>query len=750
MHRGGAAAATRIRVARLRYVSNAELGFDYLRDQLALDESELVLPKRADGGIEGLFWWCLVDEADSILIDEARTPLIISETTDPPRGKYAVSKDLAEAVLTNGVHYDVDEKSKAVTLTEAGYAEAARTLGADLFDAKDPWAPFVLAALKAKELLVKDRDYMVDGGAVRLVDAFSGRILEGRRYADGLQQAVEAKEGLAASNQTRPSAIVTFQALFRTVPVRLAGMTGTAASDAQELRDVYGLEVVPIPTALPIARKDYDDAVYGTVDAKERAAAAEVARQAAAGRPVLVGTTSVDASDAFVQRLTRDYGLDAEVLSARPDAAKREAAVVAQAGRKGAVTVATNMAGRGTDIKLGGSASDLARLYVEAALTGDDARAALLDVKAARDEMKAELVVSAAAEEKIALAKAACADLVGDDEAGVAELVALAADGRAVSRANAVTTTRDALDAVRADLAPTLDRERADVTSLGGLYVLGTERHESVRIDDQLRGRSGRQGDAGASRFFVSVRDPMFLTFGGERIAGLMKNLRVGDDLPVEAKAITEALTKIQKKVEEVNAEQRTNVLKFDDVQDGQRRALYATRRILLEADDASAASTFAAWTAEAVAATARSVDRDATPGDDVAAMLDTRLGQFFGPAAPLLDADARTKLDDVDALAEAPTVRAAADAILAGVGKNRPARPAAQSFTKIALIRLDALWADHLLNMNYLKESVQLRSLEQVDPFQEFQREGFELFMALQTKIKADAVYSMVQMARS
>ena len=329
------------------YVSNAELGFDYLRDQLALEEAELVMPSRPGASaVEELFYWCLVDEADSILIDEARTPLIISETTAAPKAKYDVARDLADGVLQKGRHYDVDEKGMSVILTEAGYGECERTLGKSMFDPKDPWAPFVLGALRAKELLLRDRDYLVDGaGAVKLVDAFSGRVLEGRRYADGLQQSIEAKEGLVCSDQTRPTAQVTFQALFRTLSSRLAGMTGTALSDGKELGDVYKLCVVPIPTALPIARKDYDDAVYRTVDAKERAAAAEVVRAHKDGRPVLVGTTSVEQSDAFVERLLRDYGLAASKLSARPDAAARESAVVAQAGRLGAVTVATNGAG---------------------------------------------------------------------------------------------------------------------------------------------------------------------------------------------------------------------------------------------------------------------------------------------------------------------------------------------------------------------------------------------------------------------
>ena len=736
------------------YVSNAELGFDYLRDQLALEEAELVMPSRPGASaVEELFYWCLVDEADSILIDEARTPLIISETTAAPKAKYDVARDLADGVLQKGRHYDVDEKGMSVILTEAGYGECERTLGTSMFDPKDPWAPFVLGALRAKELLLRDRDYLVDGaGAVKLVDAFSGRVLEGRRYADGLQQSIEAKEGLVCSDQTRPTAQVTFQALFRTLSSRLAGMTGTALSDGKELGDVYKLTVVPIPTALPIARKDYDDAVYRTVDAKERAAAAEVVRAHKDGRPVLVGTTSVEQSDAFVERLLRDYGLAASKLSARPDAAARESAVVAQAGRLGAVTVATNMAGRGTDIKLGGSASDLAKLVAESRLLDED-YAALLEV-GARDD--SAIAVGADARAALEAAAAAAADAVGGaanlDRDAALQLLALAAEGRAIaSKSPAVAALRKALAALEADLGAVLDAERADVVRAGGLYVVGTERHESVRIDNQLRGRSGRQGDAGASRFFVSVDDPMFKTFGGDQIAKLMETFRVGDDLPLEAKSVTENLGKIQAKVEAYNADLRVNVLKFDDVLDGQRRALYATRRRLLldGADDAAANAR--EWAADALLAIARSVDRDAGADGDVDALLAARLDAFFGPGALRLDADALAVLGEGEAtkVAALPAVAACVDGLLDAVAEKRPARPPTESFTKLALIRLDKLWADHLLNMNYLKESVQLRTLQQTDPFQEYQREGFELFTALQTKIKADTIYSLLQIAK-
>ncbi|KAH8084431.1 ATPase-coupled protein transmembrane transporter [Aureococcus anophagefferens] len=657
------------------------LGFDYLRDQLALEEAELVMPSRPGASaVEELFYWCLVDEADSILIDEARTPLIISETTAAPKAKYDVARDLADGVLQKGRHYDVDEKGMSVILTEAGYGECERTLGTSMFDPKDPWAPFVLGALRAKELLLRDRDYLVDGaGAVKLVDAFSGRVLEGRRYADGLQQSIEAKEGLVCSDQTRPTAQVTFQALFRTLSSRLAGMTGTALSDGKELGDVYKLTVVPIPTALPIARKDYDDAVYRTVDAKERAAAAEVVRAHKDGRPVLVGTTSVEQSDAFVERLLRDYGLAASKLSARPDAAARESAVIAQAGRLGAVTVATNMAGRGTDIKLGGSASDLAKLVAESRL-------------------------------------------LDEDYAALLELLALAAEGRAIASKSPRSPAPKAL-AARGGPRRALDAERAAVVRAGGLYVVGTERHESVRIDNQLRGRSGRQGDAGASRFFVSVDDPMFKTFGGDQIAKLMETFRVGDDLPLEAKSVTENLGKIQAK----------------------RRALRDAAAPALDgADDAAANAR--EWAADAPRH--REIRRPRRRRRRRRRTLAGAPRRFFGPGALRLDADALAALGEGEAtkVAALPAVAACVDGLLDAVAEKRPARPPTESFTKLALIRLDKLWADHLLNMNYLQESVQLRTLQQTDPFQG--TSAGPAFSA-QTKIKADTIYSLLQIAK-
>lgn len=675
----------------ITYASNAEVGFDYLRDHLAYTEDEVVQPKK--------FGYCLVDEADSILIDEARTPLIISEKTKAAAQKYELAKELVEGVLVANTHYTVDLKGQSVLMTDKGYAECSATLGVDdLANPADPWAPFILNALRAKELLLKDRDYLLRDGEVAILDTFSGRVLEGRRWSDGLQQAVEVKEGFPASDQTRPSALVTFQGLFGDISETLAGMTGTAMTDAEELRDVYNLIAVPIPTALPVARNDYDDAVYQTEEAKWRAAASEVARANSKGRPVLVGTTSLEASEDLVQRL-KEFGIDAVALNARPDVAKYEATVVANAGRAGAVTVATNMAGRGTDIVLGGDPKFLAQRALEAALLGE------------KPEVAEEIVSSAVADAREKIGR----DLTPDD---AAQLAALASEKK-----GGLQKLRSAARSLREHYTEELAEERARVLELGGLYVIGTERHESRRIDRQLRGRAGRQGDPGTSRFFVSVDDRMFRIFGGDSIKRLMRTFRVGEDLPIEAKTVTEALTKVQVQVEERNTEMRSQQRKFDQVLDDQRRNVYAKRQILLFAADAELEALCAEWTGESAQAVVDSVTRD--DGDDD--MLQQRLSQFFND-----NLDSPSNIDMGD--------------ILARVEKARPARSGAKSFAAIALLRLDQLWATHLTNMRDLKDSIQFRAYESVDPFFAYQKEALQLFQAFNKKLQTDTTYSLFQ----
>lgn len=731
----------------ITYVSNSELGFDYLRDNLAFSSEEVVLREQ--------FGFALIDEADSILIDDAKTPLVVSEQVVAPTEKYAIAKELVDGVLRETVHYDVDLKKSAVTLTEIGYKECLATLGVtDLADPQTPWAPYISNALRAKALLEKDRDYVIrEGGEVAIVDAFSGRILEGRRWSDGLQQAVEAKENLPASNLTRPAATVTFQALFgggnrRRLCDVLSGMTGTASTDADEFESVYNLVVAPVPTALPVARKDYEDAVYATVEAKWRAAAAEVARAHKTGRPVLVGTSSIEDSEDFAKRLAENYGIFARTLNARPDAAKAEGAVVAGAGRLGAITVATNMAGRGTDIVLGGDAKFIVKSYLENKLAGGDDDEFDLPVD---DEIKLELDEAAKEALELLLSDGDEKKLSSDEAAQVAAAAVESSKGAA-----ALSRLRSASRAARTSVAESLAEEREKVLELGGLYVIGTQRHESRRVDRQLRGRSGRQGDPGASRFFVSVEDDIFKRFGGDKIKSLMRTLRVGEDLPVEAKAVTEALARIQEQVEKYNGELRSTTLTFDEVLDVQRRQIYSWRSRILAKRNVRAMCK--AWTATTAASVVASVKRDKGDAD----MLRARFGQIFVassqaylPDANLVDLIKAPDFlggDDDDEEEEAVDQTLClfgldVDATCERIEKIRSAGPATDAFAALAILQIDKLWADHLTNINDLKESIQFRAYAGTQPTDEFQQDAFVLYRKLRAKIKTDTTYSFFQL---
>ncbi|CAI0470096.1 unnamed protein product [Linum tenue] len=451
----------------ITYVTNSELGFDYLRDNLATSVEELVLRR---------FNYCIIDEVDSILIDEARTPLIISGPAEKPSDRYYKAAKIA-TVFERDIHYTVDEKQKNVLLTEQGYEDAEEILDLkDLYDPREQWALYILNAIKAKELFLRDVNYIVRGKEVLIVDEFTGRVMQGRRWSDGLHQAVEAKEALPIQNETITLASISYQNFFLQFP-KLCGMTGTAATESTEFESIYKLKVTIVPTNKSMIRKDDSDVVFRATVGKWRAVVVEISRMYKTGRPVLVGTTSVEQSDGLSGQL-QEAGIPHEVLNAKPENVEREAEIVAQSGRLGAVTIATNMAGRGTDIILGGN-----------------------------------------------------------------------------------------------------------VISAGGLHVVGTERHESRRIDNQLRGRSGRQGDPGSSRFFLSLEDNIFRIFGGDRIQGLMKAFRV-EDLPIESQMLTKALDEAQRKVENYFFDIRKQLFEYDEVLNSQRDRVYSERRRALESDN--------------------------------------------------------------------------------------------------------------------------------------------------------------------
>ncbi|GAB4816599.1 hypothetical protein N2152v2_003645, partial [Parachlorella kessleri] len=576
--------------ADVTYVTNSELGFDYLRDNLAQDKSDLVLRG---------FNFCVIDEVDSILIDEARTPLIISGTSDKPSDKYYKAAKIA-AALGRGVHYTVDEKQRNVLLTEEGYEAAEDVLQVpDLYDPREQWASYLINAIKAKELFLKDTSYIIRNGEVIIVDEFTGRTMPGRRWSDGLHQAVEAKEGLKIQNESVTLASISYQNFFRGYP-KLAGMTGTAATEAAEFNNIYNLAVAVVPTNRAVSRTDNPDVVFKSETGKWRAVVTEVKRMHEAGRPVLVGTTSVEKSEQLAAMLD-EAGVPYQVLNAKPENVERESEIVAQSGRRGAVTIATNMAGRGTDILLGGNPEFMARLKLRELLMPrvvsqvdmDGGEGVTVVRKGAKPKSWAVSPALFPCEPSPTAARL-CEEAVGAavEAWGQRQLAELEAEDRlavacekAPTKDAVIEKLRRAFLQLESDYKAVTRREKEEVVGLGGLHVVGTERHESRRIDNQLRGRSGRQGDPGSTRFFLSLEDNLFRIFGGDRIKGMMTAFRI-EDLPIESQMLTNALDEAQRKVESYFFDIRKQLFEYDQVLNTQRDKIYAERRRALEAAD--------------------------------------------------------------------------------------------------------------------------------------------------------------------
>ena len=659
--------------ADLTYGTNNEFGFDYLRDNMRFTLDELV---------QGQLNYAIVDEVDSILIDEARTPLIISgpaeESTDLypkidriiPKLKRAatiVEGKLSEIEMEKEGDYIVDEKSKAVSLTEQGIASCERLLNVDnLYDPRNIDAlHHVQQALRAHALFRRDVDYMLKDGEVIIVDEFTGRLMPGRRWSDGLHQAVEAKEGVRIERENQTLATITFQNYFRMYG-KLAGMTGTAETEAEEFAKIYKLDVTVVPTNRSLVRVNLSDVVYKSEREKFDAVTKDIIERSGKGQPVLVGTVSIEKSERLSSLLKR-RGVKHEVLNAKYH--EREAEIVAQAGRAGAVTIATNMAGRGTDILLGGNPDFLSKEIL---------RKRGLDPATAPD------------------------------------------DARATSLAEARKITGP---------------EHEHVVALGGLHIVGTERHESRRVDNQLRGRSGRQGDPGSSRFYLSLEDDLLRIFGSQRIQKIMERLGMEEGEPIEHKLVTRAIATAQKRVETHNFEIRKHLLEYDDVMNKQREIIYGMRRQILEGE--SQAETIEEWIEE-VAATviAPYVSSEAHPEDwDLAALVEGVYQQFgFRLPAPTVD--------------DAPT-RGALDEIVVTAVRARYTEREQELGAELLrvlerhemLIVIDQQWKDHLLSIDHLKEGIGLRGYGQRDPLSEYKREAFDLFQAMVERVKASVV---------
>ncbi|WP_377643860.1 preprotein translocase subunit SecA [Oryzobacter terrae] len=655
----------------ITYGTNNEFGFDYLRDNMAWSTAELVQREHH---------FAIVDEVDSILIDEARTPLIISGPADQPTKWYQefarMVQRLERGELESGEgDYEVDEKKRTVGVLERGIDKVEDHLGIEnLYEsANTPLIGYLNNAIKAKELFQRDKDYVVLNGEVLIVDEHTGRMLAGRRYNEGMHQAIEAKEGVEIQNENQTLATITLQNFFRMYD-KLSGMTGTAMTEAAELNSIYKLGVVPIPTNRSMIRIDQADLVYRTEEAKYKAVVDDIVERHEKGQPVLVGTVSVEKSEYLSDQLRR-RGVPHEVLNAKHH--EREAAIVADAGRKGGVTVATNMAGRGTDIMLGGNPEF--RAVADLKARGLDSHETPEEYEAAWDE---------------------------------------------------------ALAAAEADVAA----EHEEVTELGGLYVLGTERHESRRIDNQLRGRSGRQGDPGESRFYLSLEDHLMRLFNAGLVDRVMTTAKLEDDQPIESKLVSRSIQSAQAQVEAQNFEIRKNVLKYDDVLNRQRTVIYDERRRVLEGEDlheqlrffvndviegyvdAETAEGFPEdWNLERLWGALRAIYPVSITPDQVESAAGGRTGLTADKLKEELLSDAHHAYDERE--------RALGEDVMREVER------------RVMLSVLDRKWREHLYEMDYLQEGIGLRAMAQRDPLVEYQREGFALWNTMNEAVKEESV---------
>ena len=637
----------------ITYGTNNEFGFDYLRDNMAQNKEQLT---------QGELFYAVVDEVDSILVDEARTPLIISGVVEESTKWYQQFSKIVKS-MKQDIHYEIDESKKQIHPTEEGIEFVESRLGiSNMYENTETnFIHYLTASLRANAVYLKDVDYIVSEGQIKIVDEFTGRILEGRRYSDGLHQAIEAKENVRIQDENQTLASITYQNYFRMYE-NLSGMTGTAKTEEEELIQIYNLEVLEIPTNLPIARVDNQDAVYKTNNAKIEAAIEDIKERNDKGQPILVGTVSVESSEEISKSLT-NKGIKHSVLNAKNH--EEEASIIAQAGRLKAVTVATNMAGRGVDIKLGGNTEHMA-------------------LHAAKNENKL------------------------DDSQYIKEQI-------------------EQNEKITSD-------EKKEVLNLGGLYVIGTERHESRRIDNQLRGRSGRQGDPGESRFYISLEDDLMRRFQGERIQSIMDKLKLPDNERIEQNMVTKSIERAQAQVESLNFEIRKNVLKFDQVLNQQREVIYKWRRRLLKSDDIT--DLIYEWLDDVNEVLHNNIEnhkRNYENLDHFESLVHEELNLLLNESNKLAILN-NTKLNEELEISS-----------LINKLFDQNAQSNNEDFWNIARLSslsfIDQLWKNHLSEMDYLRSGIGLRAMGQRDPLVEYQKEGYDLFEELIYNVKLSVV---------
>ena len=672
--------------ADITYGTNNEFGFDYLRDNMA---------QRVEDMVQRGHNFVIVDEVDSILIDEARTPLIISGPATGDVNRWYTEFARIARLLDRDVDYEVDEKKKTIGVLEPGIDKVEDQLGVEnLYEAANtPLIGFLNNSIRAKELFHRDKDYIVDGGEVLIVDEHTGRVLPGRRYNEGMHQAIEAKEGVQIKAENQTLATITLQNYFRLYPEgSRAGMTGTAETEAAEFSSTYKIGVIPIPTNKPMIRKDQSDLVYPTLTGKLNAIIDDIEQRHSDGQPVLVGTASVESSE-LVSRLLRERHIPHQVLNAKQHA--REAQVVAMAGRKGAVTVATNMAGRGTDIMLGGNSEFIA----QASLASQG-----LDPKENAEEY------------------------------------------------------REAWPQALVEAEAAVEAEHDEVVELGGLYVLGTERHESRRIDNQLRGRAGRQGDPGESRFYLSMQDDLMRLFNSGMAQRIMSSGAYPEDMPLESRVVSRSIASAQHQVEARNFEIRKNVLKYDDVMTGQRELVYAQRRQVLEGADLK--EQLRLFQEGLIAGLVTQYTQSSSPSDWDLDELWGALRGYYPPSVTLEEVEdahggTGSLLRDDLVFELTGDIRAVYAETELQLGENPLAlqqlgpEPMRTLERRVLIATVDRLWREHLYEMDYLKEGIGLRAMGQRDPLVEYKDEGAQMFQAMTERIREETVQQVFAYAR-
>lgn len=702
------------------YLTNNELGFDYLRDNLAFKMEEIV---------QRPLFYCVVDEIDSVLIDEARTPLIISGATDAPIEKYNQSTKVANA-LQRDIHYLVDEKNQSVTLVEEGLEVCEQALNvSDLYSATDPWISYLLNSLKAKELFKKNTHYIVNqDGEIIIVDEFTGRTMEGRRWGDGLHQAMEAKENVPIQDETQTLASITYQNLFLLYN-KLSGMTGTAKTEEVEFEKIYNLRTVSVPTHQPVKRKDFPDLIYRNQYLKWQAVANECIEMHNLGRPVLVGTTTIEKSE-LLAALLSEYNIPYRLLNAKPENVESEAEIVAQAGCFEAITISTNMAGRGTDITLGGNLEYLVNVKLKKL-----AASLFQDPKLSNRE-KLEMANGDRILEPFSKIFSSFEPDWFLEPSNLEHLFDFI-NGENVPNDNKYKVLTEARKQILTEQLPDQKEKRGIVIKLGGLHVVGTERHESRRIDNQLRGRSGRQGDRGSSRFFLSLDDKLVRLFGGDQIINIMESVGLQDETPIQSPILNQSLESAQKKVESYFFDARKQLFEYDQALNMQRNGIYVERKKILEADS------LRDWILEYGERSFYDILLSTSQFDE-----ETRKNQFLSSNIQeimglsyqfITEANTSNSLLVADFLRSQFKISYDLKELQLEIIEPGLIRELERSFL---LQQIDKSWQEHLKKISSLKDSIRWRAYGQRDPLTEYKKESYNLFVKMLIQIRHRVIY--------